>query len=527
MEIAFLVAALVLGLAARAVRLPPLVGYLAAGFVLHGFGYESTETIEAIAEIGILLLLFGIGLKLELRTLTRPPVWGTATTFAIVITAVIAASLLGLGALGTPLARQLDLGTAVLVGFALSFSSTVFAVKALEETGESASLSGRLAVGVLILQDIFAVAFLVAVGSGPPSPWALLVVPAIFLLKPVFGWLLDRSDHGEILVLLGFALAVGIGAGSFELVGLKPDLGALVAGLMLSGHSRAGEMADRLLGFKDLFLIGFFLSIGLGGTPSPSAWAIGVLALLLVGGKTAGFFLLFTRFRLRARTALHGALTLSTYSEFGLIVAAAALSAGLLDQQWVSTIAVAVALSFVVVSAVSAARYWIYQRWSVRLTAFERHPPLPEDAIIECGNARVLIFGMGRVGAGAYDEMVIRRGSLVVGVDRSQSTVDSHHRMGRSVIRGDALDRDFWERVRFHPEVDLVIAAMNSHTANLECVKRVKEFVPKARVAAIAQYSDQVAELRSAGVDVARNLYEEAGQGLADDAVAFLVGDDR
>lgn len=524
MEIAFLVVALGLGLAARAIGLPPLVGYLAAGFLLHAVGYESTAGIEAISEIGILLLLFGIGLKLEFRTLTRPQVWGTATSFAVVMTAVITASLLGLGALGVPLARDLDLGSAAVVGFALSFSSTVFAVKALETTGETASLAGRLAVGVLILQDIFAVGFLVAVGSGRPSPWALLVLPAIIVLRPVFGWLLDQSDHGEILVLLGFALAIGVGAGSFELLDLKPDLGALVAGLMLSGHARAGEMADRLLGFKDLFLVGFFLSIGLGGAPSPAAWAIGLLALILVGGKTAGFFWLFTRFRLRARTALHGALTLSTYSEFGLIVAAAALAAGLLDQQWVSTIGVAVALSFVVVSAVSAARYRIYERWSRRLISFERHPPLPEDAVIDCGTARVLIFGMGRVGAGAYDEMVARRGSQVVGVDRSQSAVDFHRGADRSVIRGDALDRDFWERVRFHPEVDLVIASMNSHAANLECVKRVKEFVPGARIASIARYPDQVAELHAAGVDVARNLYEEAGQALADDAVTDLLG---
>jgi predicted Kef-type K+ transport protein len=512
-----------MGLAARAIGLPPLVGYLAAGFVLHAFGYESTEAIEAISEIGILLLLFGIGLKLELRTLARPQVWGTATSFALVITAVITASLLGLGALGMPLARDLDLGSAVVVGFALSFSSTVFAVKALETTGESTSLSGRLAIGVLILQDILAVGFLVAVGSGRPSLWALLVVPAIVVLRPVFGWLLDQSDHGEILVLLGFALAVGVGAGTFELVGLKPDLGALVAGVLLSGHPRAGEMANRLLSFKDLFLIGFFLSIGLGGTPSPAAWAIGVLALVLVGGKTAGFFWLFTRFRLRARTALHGALTLSTYSEFGLIVAAAALAADLLDQQWVSTIAVAVALSFVVVSGASAARYRIYDRWSARMLSFERHPSLPEDAVIDCGTARVLIFGMGRVGAGAYDELVTQRGSQVVGVDRSQSTVDFHRNANRSVIRGDALDRDFWERVQFNPEVDLVVASMNNHAANLECVRRVKEFVPAARIAAIARYPDQVAELRAAGVEVARNLYEEAGQALADDALANLT----
>jgi Trk K+ transport system NAD-binding subunit len=85
-------------------------------------------------------------------------------------------------------------------------------------------------------------------------------------------------------------------------------------------------------------------------------------------------------------------------------------------------------------------------------------------------------------------------------------------------MRGDALDLDFWERFQFHPEVELVFAAMNSQEANLECIRRVREFLPDARIAAIARYRDQVTELREAGVDVARNLYEESGQALAADA---------
>ena len=114
----------------------------------------------------------------------------------------------------------------------------------------------------------------------------------------------------------------------------------------------------------------------------------------------------------------------------------------------------------------------------------------------------------------------------VVGIDRKDETVVMHRSEGRSVIRGDALDQDFWERVRFHPDVELVIAAMSSHSANLECVRRVKEFLPSARIAAIATYPDQIAELRDAGVDVARNLYEEAGQALADDATTVVFGSD-
>jgi glutathione-regulated potassium-efflux system ancillary protein KefC len=524
MDMGLLAAAFAFGFGARAMGLPPLVGYLVAGFALHALGYESSPAIEAISDLGVLLLLFGIGLKLKVKTLGRRQVWATATVHATGVTVLFGAILLGLGALGLPLARDLDLGSAAIVGFAFSFSSTVFAVKALEETNESASLAGRVAVGVLIVQDLLAVVFLLLADGRLPSIWAVPVIAAFFFLRPLLGWVLDRSGHGEVLVLLGFTLALGLGAGAFEAVGLKPDLGALAAGLVLSTHPRAGELSDRLLGFKDLLLVGFFLSVGLAGAPSPAAWAIGLIATVLVVVKTAGFGWLLTRFRLRSRTAFHASLPLTSYSEFGLIVVSAALASGLLGREWISVLAVAVSSSLVAAAVLNTIRFRLYERWSERLSALDRGIPVPEDAVVDCGFARVLIFGMGRVGTGAYDEMVERRGKVVVGVDRGSETVERHERERRSVIRGDALDRDFWERVRFHPEVELVVAAMNSHAANLELVRRVREFLPEAKLAAIATYPDQVEELQKAGVDVARNLYEEAGQALADDAVGVVWG---
>ena len=526
MEVSLLLAAFGLGFAARAVGLPPLVGYLVAGFVLHAFGVESTEAIEWIADLGVLLLLFGVGLKLDITSLARPRVWATTTAFSLGSTILYGGALFIIGLLGVPLASDLDLQSAAVVGFALSFASTVFAVQALERTNESQSLAGRLSIGVLVLQDLFAVAFLVATGDGWPSPWALLVIPGFALLRPVAWWLLDRAGHGEILILLGITLAVAVGAGIFEAVGLKPDLGALVAGLLLAGHPRAGELSDTLLGFKDLFLVGFFLSIGLAGTPPVEAWFIGAALLAVIPLRTVSFLWLFTRFRIRARTSLHAGLTLSTYSEFGLIVGSAAVAVNLLTQDWVATIAVAVAASFITASYANTNRYRIYERFARPLARLERRPIVKEDAVVDCGWARILIFGMGRIGEGAYDEVVRERRHGVVGVDRSLAVVDAQRRAGRSVIRGDALDLDFWERFQFHPEVELVFAAMNSQQANLECIRRAREFLPNARIAAIARYRDQVAELREAGVDVARNLYEEAGQALAADAVEDVWASD-
>jgi predicted Kef-type K+ transport protein len=522
MEIAFIVVAFLLGFAAAAVRLPPLVGYLVAGFLLHAFGYESTDAIDTIADLGVLLLLFGIGLKLKLKTLARPVVWGGATAHLVITTAVVGALFMVLGAVGLPRASDLSAGQAVLIGFAFSFSSTVFAVKALEERDEAASLAGRIAIGILVVQDIFAVLFLTLSVDEPPSLWAIPMVVAVIAARPLYGWLLDRAGHGELLVLLGLCLAIGAGAETFELVGVKPDLGALIVGLTLASHRRAQELAERLLSFKDILLIGFFLSIGLDGAPGGAELLIAGLVLVVLPLKTAGYLFAMTRFRLRARTSWHGSVTLSNYSEFGLIVVAVGIEQGLLDPPWASVVAVAVAVSFALAAPLNTARYGLYQRMASRLAGLEREPIMADDALIDTGVARILVFGMGRVGEGAYDELVQRRGQVVLGLDRHDEVVQTHAATGRHVVRGDALDSDFWDRMSLQPGIELVVLAMGDHEANLEAVRRIKDYVPAARIAAAALFRDEQEELEGLGVDTARNLYEEAGQGLADDACDLL-----
>ncbi|MEO1029744.1 MAG: cation:proton antiporter, partial [Pseudomonadota bacterium] len=200
------------------------------------------------------------------------------------------------------------------------FSSTVFVVKALEERGEFASLHGRIAIGILIMQDIAAVAFLAISKGEVPSIWALSIV-LLIPLRPLLHRLLVRVGHGELLVLFGFVLALG-GAELFELVQLKGDLGALIIGLLMSTHPKADELAKTMLNFKELFLLGFFLSIGLSGQPTLETVVIGLALAPLVFLKSALFFALLTQFKLRARTALIATVNLMNFSEFGLIVAA-------------------------------------------------------------------------------------------------------------------------------------------------------------------------------------------------------------
>jgi predicted Kef-type K+ transport protein len=525
MDLVLILVAFGFGFAANLVRLPPMVGYLAAGFVMHEFGYEVTDAIALIGDVGVLLLLFGIGLKLRLKTLARPAVWAGASIHAALSTALIAGLLLAVGAAGLPLASGLTVGEAILVGFAFSFSSTVFAVKALEERAEATSIQGRLAIGILVVQDIFAVVFLTFTVEEAPSIWAIAVLAGVFLLRPIYGWLLDRAGHGELLLLFGLAMAVGAGAESFDQVGLKPDLGALLVGLAMAGHPRSSELASTLLGFKDILLIGFFLSIGLAGPPSLAATGVAVLLVVLLPLKAAGFMWLISRFRFRIRTAWHTAITLGTFSEFGLIVAVIGVQRELIDAEWTAAIGVAVALSFAIASPVNTARYTIYSRLARRLAPLERSPIQPDDAQLETSGAQIMVFGMGRVGTGAYDELVVRRGPVVLGVDHDEQKIEANNAEERRVIRGDALDIEFWNRLQPRDDIQLVVLAMNDHAANLAAVSRVREFLPTTRIAATATYPDEVVGLTNAGVDVARNLYGEAGQGLADDACDILFSD--
>ena len=522
MDLWLILVAFIFGFAANTVRLPPLVGYLIAGFVLHAFGETSTEEIELLADVGVLLLLFGIGLKLRLTMLTRPVIWAGASIHLVLTTTIIGALMLGLGALGLPLVTDISLGEAALVGFAFSFSSTVFAVKALEERNETTSLQGRIAIGILVIQDIFAVIFLTIAVDKPPSIWAIPVCIAIVAARPIYAWFLDKSGHGELLLLLGLALAIGVGAESFNQVGLKPDLGALVIGLLLANHPRAEELSAKLLDFKDILLIGFFLSIGLDGTPGVAEVAIALAVLAVLPLKTAGFVALISRFRFRARTSWHSSISLATYSEFGLIVAVVGIDRGLLDERWASAIAVAVAISFGLAAPLNTARYAVYARFSSMLSRMEQDSIQPADALIEPLDAKIIVFGMGRVGTGAYDELVNRRGDVVLGVDRSGTVVSNNSANGRQVIRGDALDVEFWGRLRLGAHVELLVLAMSDHAANLAAIKWVKEFFPDVVLAATATHNDEVKALREAGVEVARNLYGEAGQGLADDACDLL-----
>lgn len=319
------------GFAVKQIGLPPLVGFLAAGFALNYFGIEGSDALHKMADFGILLLLFSIGLKLRIKDLLKPRIWAVSSMH-IAISVVIFGSLsFLLSAIGFSVFSNLDLSSLVLISFALSFSSTIFAVKILEETGAMTTSHGKIAIGILVMQDIFAVVFLTLTSNETPSLWALCLLLLFFiptLLKHTkLSGLLNKSGHGELMILLGVLIPLA-GASIFKLVGLKADLGALLFGILLANQPSAKELANSMLSLKDLFLVGFFLTIGLSGTPSLEAIGISFLLALLMPIKIFLFFILLTKFKLRARTSFFTSFSLANYSEFGLIVGAAGVANG-------------------------------------------------------------------------------------------------------------------------------------------------------------------------------------------------------
>lgn len=511
------------GFLARQVGLPPLVGFLAAGFVLKGMGFEGGEFLQRMADLGVTLLLFSIGLKLDLKSLTRPEVWAGASLHMAITVAVFGAAVFALSMAGLPFFVDLNFQTAILVAFALSFSSTVFAVKILEEKGEMGAMHGRVSIGILIMQDIFAVLFLTFSLGKLPSPWAFLLPVAIFALKPVLYRLMARIGHGELFLLFGLFAALVVGAGGFELVGLKADLGALIIGILLAGHPRSSELSKTLMGLKDLLLVGFFLAIGLSGAPSLAAVGIAALLVTVVPLKAGLFYVLLTRFRLRARSSLLGSLSLANYSEFGLIVAAVGVSQGWLGPEWLVIIALALSATFVIASPLNTMADALYIRHRKKLCRFEADTRHPDDQPIHQAGVTIAVFGMGRIGTQVYDFMREKCGETVIGFDFNAEEVKRHNMAGRRVLFGDPTDPDFWLRY-YHPEqqAGMAILALPKHQANMAAIKHLVDIGFEGRVAAVANFDDQVEALQEAGVDAAFNFYNEAGLGFAEHAWEVL-----
>ena len=512
------------GLLMRRAGYPPMLGYLVAGFVAHALHVGSGEGLAPLADAGITLLLFTIGLKLNLQALKPRYVWASAFLHMVIAVPLTAAVIMLVGTLYAPLALSSSL-SAWALAFALSFSSTVFAIKICEERGESASFYASIAIGVLVVQDVMAVVYLGIASGKYPTPWALGLL-LLFFIRPYLRRILQVIGHGELLLLSGIVFALTT-AELFEYVNIKGGLGALLIGVLVAQADKikAKELHDKLAGLKNLLLIGFFLQIGYYGFPSVIMIVVAFVLGLLLVLRPVIYFSLFALFGLRARTAWFSGMLLSNYSEFGLIVAAASVQAGILPADWVTTLALAMALSFFLATPINKQVHRLYLDYRHQLVRYERSVRLPEEEIGSLGNVDTAVLGMGRVGRNAYRALQESGREAVVGVEESFSRTSELIDDGFHCVHGDASDRDFWERTGL-VQCELILVGLSNHRENLQIVNLAKELGYQGQLAVASRFGDQTDELEALGC-IAFNLYEEVGKDFASYTLGRLKAADQ
>ncbi|MEM1416127.1 MAG: cation:proton antiporter family protein [Myxococcota bacterium] len=514
MELRWIGVAFAFGLLARGVGQTAAIGFLAAGFVLEELGVVSDQALRELADLGVTLLLFTIGLKLDLRTLARPHVSGLAIAHLGLSTLVAGGVFFALGAGGITWLEGASTAALAELAFATAFSSTVIASKLLEERKDLGAVYGRAAIGVLVVQDLAAVLFLAAREGKAPEPAALLLLllPAA---RPLLARLLDFTGHGVLLVLAGLTAALGFGA-LFAAVGLKAALGALLGGVLLAGSPKGKELARALLPFRDFFLVGFFLSVGLSGLPTWTSVAVAATLLLVLPFKAALFWALGLALKLRARTAFLLAGSLAQLSEFGLIVLAALYADGAVPTDWLTGFALAFAVSCVLSELLGRRTYGLWERHRARLMPLARSERLPEERPVDVRDASVLVFGLGRIGTSALRSLERHGVGQLVGFDNDPDVVDAQRAAGRRVYLGSPADPDLFERLHLDPAgVRWVLLALSSGRDHLNALEQLRHAGFTGRIAVVARYDDELPELEAAGANVAVPVYAEAGVGLA------------
>jgi Kef-type K+ transport system membrane component KefB len=419
-------------LLARAAKVPPIIAYMVAGLLLGPASHlvHPTESLELISEVGIALLLFLVGLELSLEKIQDV---GRVALLAgagqIVLTALFGfglSLLLGFGA-----------AEATLLALAVTFSSTVVVVKLLERRGDLHALYGRIAIGILLVQDV-AVAVALTLLAGLEDPAALdldslgrgvlkasigmtaLVVAALlstrYVLPRLFGWL-AASLEALFVWSLTWCFAFIFAA---QALGLSVEIGAFVAGVSLAQLSYNEELIRRVHPLVNFFLAVFFVTLGihmeLGSALAvwPSVLALSLFVLI---GKPAILMVLIPRFGYGERTSFLAALTLGQLSEFSFIVASLALGAGLVGEDFLSVIGMAGLITIGVSAALiqGSGRLYGAARRTGLLQVF-RAPPREEPPPAPKLREHIIVVGMNTLGRRLVHEF-LRRGESVLAID--------------------------------------------------------------------------------------------------------------
>jgi monovalent cation:H+ antiporter-2, CPA2 family len=484
--------ALIVGFIAARLKLPPLVGYLIAGIIIGpatpGF-VADLELSSQLAEIGVMLLMFGVGLHFTLDDLLA--VRRIALPGAVVQIAV--ATLLGMGVAAF---WGWSLAAGVVFGLALSVASTVVLLRALEDRGLLDSVNGRIAVGWLVVEDLVMVLVLVllpplAVWLGGNTEVAaegarehsllttlaltlgrISVFIALMLVvgKRLFPWLLwqiARVGSRELFTLCVIAAAVGIAYGSAELFGVSFALGAFFAGMVLRESPLSYRAAEESLPLRDAFSVLFFVSVGMLFDPNviidQPLKLLEVLAIIILGKSLAAFFLVLL-FRYPLNTALTVSASLAQIGEFSFILANLGVSLGILPREGQSLILagaiISIALNPLVFRAVEPAQAWIRSRSKLAQTLELPDDPLavlPMTVDLNRLTGQVVLVGYGRVGR-RIGEALTENGISFVVAEENREIVEQLRENGIPAVSGDAADPAVLIQAHIHRARILVIA---------------------------------------------------------------------
>lgn len=503
MDIIWVGVAFLFGFIVSRIELPPLVGYLAAGLALAGWGYEPGAMLKEISHLGVIFLLFTVGLHIRIKNIVRIDILGVGLTHLIISTAIFTPVCLWFG---------FDLQAAVIVSITLGFSSTVLTAKNLEMRNEVGAFYGRTAIAILILQDLVAIALIAYTGGGMPSLWGLSLF-AIPLLRPFLIRFLGAIREDELWMLFGLGLAMG-GAYLFEFFNLSGELGALAAGMLLASDERADKIGKKMWGVKEAFLVGFFLEVGLTGLPSAEdLYFIGVL-LLLLPLKSILFFGLFMLFRLRARTGFLATVSLTSFSEFTLIAGAVAISNGFLPGNTIVILGLLTAISYAINAPITINEEKIWKRWEDFLLRLERDVRHPEHQTLSLGSAEYLIVGMGNAGKAAYDKLK-EQNKAVVGMDIDPERIERNLEKGRRVLYGDIQDTDLWSNLDLS-KVQSVMIAMGNEQVKENATKTLRAMGFDGLIYVLTMREEEAEIMQKAGASAVSIPIKEAGERLAE-----------
>jgi CPA2 family monovalent cation:H+ antiporter-2 len=516
--------ALLLGFAAARLKLPALVGYLLAGVLIGPFtpGFVAdTGLAQQLAEIGVMLLMFGVGLHFSIDDLLA--VRRIAVPGAVVQMAVATA----MGA-GLALAWGWSPAGALVFGIALSVASTVVLLRALEARGQLATANGQIAVGWLVVEDLAMVLVLVllpvlvAPGAGGQVPWlligkTLLAVAAFVALmllggRRVLPWLLWQvagTGSRELFTLAVVAAALGIAYGAAALFGMSVALGAFFAGLVLRESEFSHRAAEESLPLRDAFAVLFFVAVGMLFDPRVLVdWPLQVAAVtaVIMLGKSLAAAALVLALRHPLHTALTVSASLAQIGEFSFILAALGGQLGVLPAEGQSLIVagalLSIALNPLLFAAVEPLQQWVLQRSAFARRLQARADPLaelPADTAERYRARQVVLVGCGEVGRAVARALAAQQVPFVA-VDANRERVEQMRAQGWAAVYGDAAQPEVLVQAHI-AEAGLLLVAIADSAELQPMLQTARTLNPSIPVVARAHGDEDAARLREAGVD--------------------------